>query len=56
MGWTLRRARAQPYEDLVLLAADNMLQAESVERPTASEPPPPPGRRRETRTVHYEAA
>jgi hypothetical protein len=56
MGWTLKRARAQPFADLVLLAADNMMQAEAVERPTPSASPPSSGRKVVARTVRYEAA
>jgi hypothetical protein len=60
MGWTLATARAQPYEELLLLAADFLLEAEDVPLPPSGgagpAPPAAPGRERKKRTVRYEAA
>jgi hypothetical protein len=59
MGWTLATARAQPYEDILLLAADFLLEAEGASPPPEGPrgaPPPAPGRTRQTHTTTYTAA
>lgn len=60
MGWTLATARAQPFEDIVLLTADFLLEAEgmppSPEGPSGGTPSPAPGRKRVKRTTTYQAA
>ncbi|HZI07228.1 MAG TPA: hypothetical protein VEZ71_24630 [Archangium sp.] len=58
-GWTLATARAQPFEDLVALAADYILEAEEMKGTTPAVEPPrpdaPSGRKRVTRTTQYMA-
>ncbi|MFY0567062.1 hypothetical protein ACN28E_24935 [Archangium lansingense] len=58
-GWTLATARAQPYEDLLLIAADYLLEAEEPQPPPAAPPPQPPsstpGRKRVARTTQFQA-
>lgn len=60
MGWTLATARAQPYEDLVLLAADFLLEAEAAPQPPPDGAAPGPSangpaNKRVRRTTTYQA-
>lgn len=56
MGWTLATAREQPFEDILLLAADAIMEAEGLRSTTADTPQSQPGPHRTTQTVVYEAA
>jgi hypothetical protein len=50
-GWTIEQARAQPFEDLLLLAADAALEQE--EGREASAPKAADGRTVQRRTISY---